>query len=75
MARAPAPPPGALVVHEGREVGTVTSAAVVPDEDRAVALAMVRREVEPPAAVTIRWAGAAGEAEGEVVELSPGSGR
>jgi folate-binding protein YgfZ len=51
------PPPGASV-HAGesagaKEVGTVTSAAPVPGEDRSVALALVRRELEPPAAVMI----------------------
>jgi folate-binding protein YgfZ len=55
------PPRGAAVVVDGRDVGTVTSAAAVPDEDRVVALGMVRREVEPPAVVTLRWdAGEAG---------------
>jgi folate-binding protein YgfZ len=51
------PPPGADVVHDGRTVGAVTSAAPVPGEDRVVALAMVRREVEPPAEVTVTVAG------------------
>lgn len=47
------PDPGAEVRAGDKVVGTVTSAAVVPGEDRAVALAMVRREVEPPADVTV----------------------
>ncbi len=58
------PPRGAKVVVDGKDVGTVTSAAAVPDDGRVVALAMVRREVEPPAAVLVRWDG--GEAGAEV---------
>jgi tRNA-modifying protein YgfZ len=49
------PPPGATVVVDGRERGALTSAAAVPGEDRVVALAMVRREVEPPTPVEVRW--------------------
>jgi len=59
-----APPRGAAIVVDGNEVGTITSAAVVPGEGQVVALAMVRREVEPPAAVLVRWDG--GEANAEV---------
>jgi glycine cleavage system aminomethyltransferase T len=51
------PPPGADVVVDGKTVGGVTSAVAVPGEDRVIALAMVRREVEPPAAVTITVSG------------------
>jgi folate-binding protein YgfZ len=49
------PPRGATVVVGEKDVGAVTSAASVPGEDRAVALGMIRREVEPPATVTLRW--------------------
>ena len=49
------PPHGAEVARDDKVVGTVTSATAVPGEDRVVALAMVRREVEPPAEVTVRW--------------------
>jgi len=52
------PPSGAEVARDDKVVGAVTSATVVPGEDRVVALAMVRREVEPPAEVTVRWDGA-----------------
>jgi folate-binding protein YgfZ len=52
------PPHGAEVVRDDKPVGSVTSAAAVAGEDRVVALAMVRREVEPPAEVTVRWDGA-----------------
>ncbi|MFA5882823.1 MAG: glycine cleavage T C-terminal barrel domain-containing protein [Acidimicrobiia bacterium] len=51
------PPHGAEVLVGDKSVGHVTSAVAVPGEDRAVALAMVRREVEPPADVVIRSAG------------------
>jgi hypothetical protein len=51
------PPSGAEVARDDKVVGAVTSAIAVPGEDRVVALAMVRREVEPPAAVAVRWAG------------------
>lgn len=47
------PGPGAEVSVDGAVVGAVTSAAAVPGTDRVVALAMVRREVEPPADVTV----------------------
>jgi len=52
------PTHGAEVVRDDKVVGAITSATAVPDEDRVVALAMVRREVEPPAEVTVRWDGA-----------------
>lgn len=51
------PPAGAAVIVDGRERGVVTSAAVDPDANRVVALAMVRREVEPPAAARVQWGG------------------
>jgi folate-binding protein YgfZ len=49
------PPAGATVIVDGQERGTLTSVAVVPGEARAVGLAMVRREVEPPTAARLRW--------------------
>jgi folate-binding protein YgfZ len=52
------PAHGAEVARDDKVVGAVTSAAAVPGEDRVVALAMLRREVEPPAEVTVRWDGA-----------------
>jgi folate-binding protein YgfZ len=58
------PPRGAAIVVDGNEVGTLTSAAARPDDGRVVALAMVRREVEPPVAVLVRWDD--GEAAAEV---------
>lgn len=49
------PPADAELVVGDKVVGQVTSATAVSGEDRVVALAMVRREVEPPTDVTIRW--------------------
>jgi folate-binding protein YgfZ len=55
------PPRGAEIVAGDKAVGTVTSAA------QHVALGYVRREVEPPADVTLRWDG--GEAKARVEEI------
>ncbi len=61
------PPAGATIVVDGRERGVLTSAAAVPGEDRAVGLAMVRREVEPPAVVRVHWDG--GDVDAELVSV------
>jgi folate-binding protein YgfZ len=58
-------PEGARLVHDGRDVGVVTSAASAPDG--AVALALVGRAVDPPAVVRVTWDG--GEADGRVEPL------
>ncbi len=55
------PERGAEVVAGDKAVGTVTS-VVARDDGGAIALAMVRREVEPPASVTVRWHGRSAEA-------------
>jgi tRNA-modifying protein YgfZ len=60
------PPRGAEVVAGEKVVGSVTSVAPVPGGSHAVALAMVRREVEPPADVVVRWPG--GEAHAALSE-------
>lgn len=57
MAGSSLPPRGATVVVDERDRGALTSAAVVPGEDRVVGLAMVRREVEPPVEALVRWDG------------------
>jgi folate-binding protein YgfZ len=49
------PEPGAEVVVDGKVVGALTS--VAPRELPTGALGYVRREVEPPASVELRWAG------------------
>jgi folate-binding protein YgfZ len=52
------PPPAGATLHvEGKEVGVLTSAAVSPGLDAAVALAYVRRAVEPPAEGELTWDG------------------
>lgn len=65
------PDRGAEVLSGEKTVGTVTSAAAVPGRSLVVALAMIRREVEPSADVRVRWAG--GEVSASVRVL-PGSG-
>lgn len=49
------PPVGAEIVVDGKVVGALTS--VAPAELRTGALGYVRREVEPPSPVELRWAG------------------
>jgi folate-binding protein YgfZ len=65
------PPLGAAVVGEGgkgeRELGQLTSVALSPTLGGPVALAYVRRELEPPADVIVRWG--EGEASGRVEAL------
>jgi folate-binding protein YgfZ len=60
------PPVGAAVAADGREVGVLTS--VTPPGVPVVALGYVRREVEPPASVTLQWDG--GEATARLRESS-----
>ena len=66
-----APPPGAALVGDGdrgeRELGQLTSVAVSPALGAPVALAYVRREIDPPANVVVRWG--EGEASGRVEAL------
>jgi tRNA-modifying protein YgfZ len=61
------PPVGATVVVDGRDRGVLTSVAPVPDEGRVVGLAMVRREVEPPASVRVHWDG--GDLDAELIAV------
>ena len=51
------PPVGASLVVADKEVGTLTSVAASGDGTGAVALAYVRRDVEPPAEAELRWDG------------------
>lgn len=67
------PPPGAAVVLDGRDVGRVTSAADSPSLGRALALAIVRREVDEGARVSVSWDGT--DVEAEVAPLPPWSWR
>lgn len=68
----PTPPPGATVVVDGTDRGTLTSVAAVPGEARAVGLAMVRREVEPPTPAQLRWD--TGQVDVELVPAGVGEG-
>jgi folate-binding protein YgfZ len=54
------PPVGAEIVVDGKVVGALTS--VAPADLPTGALGYVRREVEPPAAVELRWDGGAAHA-------------
>lgn len=51
------PPLGAAVVVEGGEVGALTSVGESLERGAPVALAYVRRNVEPPADAVLRWDG------------------
>jgi folate-binding protein YgfZ len=51
------PPAGAKLERSGKPVGTVTSVARSPELET-IALASVRREVEPPADLELTWNGA-----------------
>ena len=51
------PPAHAELEHDGKVVGTLTSVAESLDRRAPVALAYVRRDVEPGTDVTVRWEG------------------
>ena len=66
------PPVGAVVHVDGKDVGVLTS--VTPRSERlgaAVALAYVRRAVEPPAEVELRWEGGTAPAQVLALPLVP----
>lgn len=65
------PPPGAALVVDGKEVGSLTSVAASPGGAGAVALAYVRREVEPPAEGEVRWDGGSSPARIDILPLVP----
>ncbi len=62
-----APPVGATIHADGKDVGVLTSVAWSPRVGGPVALAYVRRAVEPPAEVELRWDG--GGAGAQVLAL------
>ena len=68
---APPPPPGAALVVDGKEVGSLTSVAASPAGAGAVALAYVRREIDPPADAQVTWDGGACPARVETLPLVP----
>jgi folate-binding protein YgfZ len=63
------PPGGAAVVVDGKEVGVLTSVAESLERRAPVALAYVRRVVEPPAEVTLSWDGGSAPARVEALPL------
>ena len=70
LAEGPAPV-GASVTADGKEVGQLTSVAFSPGLDATVALAFVRRAVEPPAEVVVEWDGGSSPARVEALPLVP----
>ena len=65
------PPSGATLQVDGKDVGTVTSAAPSPGPAATVGLALVRRAVEPPAEVVLVWDGGTAAARVEALPLVP----
>jgi len=65
------PPVGAAVSSDGKEVGRLTSVAFSPGLGATVALAYVRRAVEPPAEVVVEWEGGSSPASVEALPLVP----
>ena len=70
LAAGPAPV-GATVHADGKDVGKLTSVAFSPGLDATVALAYVRRAVEPPAEVLVEWDGGSSPARVEALPLVP----
>jgi folate-binding protein YgfZ len=70
LAEGPAPV-GARVAVDGKEMGALTSVAFSPGLGATVALAYVRRAVEPPAEVTVEWEGGSSPARVEALPLVP----
>ena len=66
-----APPAGAVVEADGKEAGRLTSVAFSPGLGATVALAYVRRAVEPPAEVVVTWDGGSAPARVEALPLVP----
>ncbi len=63
------PPVGAALTVGEREVGSLTSVGESLDRRAPVALAYVRREVEPPAEAQVRWEGGSAPARIEALPL------
>ncbi|MDP8938328.1 MAG: hypothetical protein M3O23_11485 [Actinomycetota bacterium] len=63
------PPPGASLTVDGKEVGQLTSVAESLERRAPVALAYVRRAVEPPADAVISWDGGNAPARIEALPL------
>ena len=71
VAGATVPPTGATLRVDGKDVGQLTSVARSPGLDAVVALAYVRRAVEPPAEVELAWDGGAAAGRVEALPLVP----
>ncbi|MBW3645855.1 MAG: hypothetical protein KY441_10165 [Actinobacteria bacterium] len=65
------PPAGAAVVVDGKEVGALTSVGESLARRAPVALAYVRRDVEPPVEAVLRWDGGEAPARVETLPLVP----
>jgi folate-binding protein YgfZ len=63
------PPAGATVAVDGKAVGELTSVAQSFERRAPVALAYVRRAVEPPAEATLSWSGGSAPARVEQLPL------
>jgi tRNA-modifying protein YgfZ len=63
------PPPGATLAIDGKEVGELTSVGESFGRRAPVALAYVRRAVEPPAEAVVRWDGGSAPARIEALPL------
>jgi folate-binding protein YgfZ len=64
-------PIGATLRADGKDVGDVTSVAYSPGLGATVALAYVRRAVEPPADVEVAWDGGSSSGRVEALPLVP----
>lgn len=65
------PPPDAALERDGKVVGNLTSVAESLDRHAPIALAYVKREVEPGAEVTVTWEGGSAPARVETLPLVP----
>jgi folate-binding protein YgfZ len=63
------PPVGAVIEVDGKEMGALTSVAESLERRAPAGLAYVRRAVEPPADVTLRWDGGSAPARVEALPL------
>ena len=69
VAAGTAPPVGAVVQADGKDVGSLTSVGISPGLGAPVALAYVGRAVSPPAEVTVAWDGGTAPARVEDLPL------
>lgn len=68
--RAAVPPPGAVVVADGEDRGTLSSVGWSAELGAAVALAYVHRSVDPGAEVTLRWDAPNGQGDAPVLDAA-----